>query len=72
MAKQAEVRGGQAVDTGRGRWFACVLGRTARSFEFFSSPVCRLLAGLLLVLIICFLIGVALIIFSYTRKGLGS
>ncbi len=62
VAKQAEVRGGQAVETGRGRWFACVLGRTARSFEFFSSPVCRLLAGLLLVLIICSIIGLLFVV----------
>ncbi len=54
VAKKAQGGERDAVEMGRGRWFACVLGQTARSFEFFSSPVCRLLAGLLLVLVVCF------------------
>jgi len=62
VAKQAEVRGRQAIETGSGRWFACVLGQTARSFEFFSSSVCRLLAGLLLVLVICSVIGLLIVV----------
>ncbi len=51
VAKQRVVGEQSAGAAGGRRLVACVLGQAARSVEFLSSPVCRLLAGLLVVLV---------------------